>query len=191
MKISTKGRYGLRILIDLATHDPEKPRLLKDIAQSQLVSEKYLSRLVLDLRRAKLIRSVRGSKGGFYLARSPETITLLEILETMEGPISVVGCATSPGQCNRRTPCPIHRKKSAFFSMHSTEALPQAYQNTRRENTPLRAHLHSHVVLEMICGSISVERLVSVDAKLSCGRGWACGQFPTYVLRRFPDTRKV
>jgi Rrf2 family protein len=107
MKISTKGRYGLRILIDLATHDPEKPRLLKDIAQSQMVSEKYLSRLVLDLRRAKLIRSVRGSKGGFYLARSPETITLLEILETMEGPISVVGCATSPGKCNRRTPCPM------------------------------------------------------------------------------------
>lgn len=107
MKISTKGRYGLRILIDLATHDPGKPRLLKDIAQSQLVSEKYLSRLVLDLRRAKLIRSVRGAKGGFFLARSPETITLLEILETMEGPISVVGCATSPGKCNRRTPCPM------------------------------------------------------------------------------------
>ena len=47
MKISTKGRYGLRILIDLATHDPEKPRMLKDIAQSQQISEKYLSRLVI------------------------------------------------------------------------------------------------------------------------------------------------
>ena len=107
MRISTKGRYGLRILIDLATHDPEKPRLLKDIAQSQLVSEKYLSRLVLDLRRAKLIWSVRGAKGGFYLARSPETITLLEILETMEGPISVVACATSPEKCNRHALCPM------------------------------------------------------------------------------------
>ena len=107
MKISTKGRYGLRILIDLATHDPEKPRLLKDIAQSQQVSEKYLSRLVLDLRCAKMIRSVRGSKGGFYLARSPEKITLLEILETMEGPISVVGCATSPEKCNRQALCPM------------------------------------------------------------------------------------
>ena len=106
MKISTKGRYGLRILIDLATHDPEKPRLLKDIAQSQLVSEKYLSRLVLDLRHAKLIRSVRGSKGGFFLARSPETITLLEILETMEGPISVVDCVHSPAKCRRHELCP-------------------------------------------------------------------------------------
>ena len=106
MKISTKGRYGLRILIDLATHDPEKPRLLKDIAQSQQVSEKYLSRLVLDLRRAKMIRSVRGSKGGFYLARSPETITLLEILETMEGPISVVDCVHSPAKCRRHELCP-------------------------------------------------------------------------------------
>ena len=65
MKISTKGRYGLRILIDLATHDPAKPRLLRDIAQSQQISEKYISRLVIALRRAKLIRSVRGVNGGF------------------------------------------------------------------------------------------------------------------------------
>ena len=54
-----------------------------------------------------LIWTVRGSKGGFYLARSPETITLLEILETMEGPISVVGCATSPEKCNRQALCPM------------------------------------------------------------------------------------
>ena len=76
MKISTKGRYGLRILIDLATHDPEKPRMLKDIAQSQQISEKYISRLVIDLRRAKLVRSVRGVNGGFHLAKLPEQITL-------------------------------------------------------------------------------------------------------------------
>ena len=107
MKISTKGRYGLRILIDLATHDPARPRLLRDIAQSQQISEKYISRLVLDLRRAKLIRSVRGMKGGFHLMKAPEEITLLEILETMEGPISVVGCATSPEKCNRQALCPM------------------------------------------------------------------------------------
>ena len=75
MKISTKGRYGLRILIDLATHDPSRPRLLRDIAQSQQISEKYISRLVLDLRKAKLIRSTRGVNGGFYLVKQPEEIT--------------------------------------------------------------------------------------------------------------------
>ena len=106
MKISTKGRYGLRILIDLATHDPEKPRMLKDIAQSQQISEKYISRLVIDLRRAKLIRSVRGVNGGFHLAKLPEQITLLEILETMEGPISVVDCVRSPEKCKRENLCP-------------------------------------------------------------------------------------
>lgn len=106
MKISTKGRYGLRILIDLATHDPGKPRLIRDIAQSQQISEKYISRLVIDLRRAKLVRSVRGVNGGFHLAKLPEEITLLEILETMEGPISVVECVRSPEKCPRQTLCP-------------------------------------------------------------------------------------
>ena len=106
MKISTKGRYGLRILIDLATHDPGKPRMLKDIALSQQISEKYISRLVIDLRRGKLVRSVRGVNGGFHLAKLPEEITLLEVLETMEGPISVVDCVRSPEKCNRQTLCP-------------------------------------------------------------------------------------
>ena len=106
MKISTKGRYGLRILVDLATHDPEKPRLIRDIAQSQQISEKYISRLVIDLRRAHLIRSVRGVNGGFHLAKRPEEITLLEILETMEGPISVVDCVRSPEKCKRQHLCP-------------------------------------------------------------------------------------
>jgi len=106
MKISTKGRYGLRILIDLATHDPAKPRLIRDIAQSQQISEKYISRLVINLRRAKLIRSVRGVNGGFHLAKAPEKITLLEVLETMEGPISVVECVRAPEKCQRQTLCP-------------------------------------------------------------------------------------
>jgi len=106
VKISTKGRYGLRILIDLATHDPAKPRLIRDIAQSQQISEKYISRLVINLRRAKLIRSVRGVNGGFHLAKLLEQITLLEVLETMEGPISVVDCVRSPEKCKRQTLCP-------------------------------------------------------------------------------------
>lgn len=105
MKISTKGRYGLRILIDLATHDPTRPRMVRDIAESQQISEKYISRLIIDLRRARLVRSVRGMKGGFFLARSPKEITLLEVLETMEGTISVVDCVMAPEKCSRHMGC--------------------------------------------------------------------------------------
>ena len=105
MKISTKGRYGLRILIDLATHDPSKPRLVRDIAESQQISEKYISRLIIDLRRARLVRSVRGMKGGFFLARSPKEITLLDILETMEGTISIVDCVMAPEKCASNKNC--------------------------------------------------------------------------------------
>lgn len=105
MKISTKGRYGLRILIDLATHDPAKPRLVRDIAESQQISEKYISRLIIDLRRARLVRSVRGMKGGFFLARSPKEITLLDILETMEGTISIVDCVMAPEKCAHNSGC--------------------------------------------------------------------------------------
>ncbi len=105
MKISTKGRYGLRILLDLATHVSEKPRLIRDIAESQQISEKYISRLIVDLRRARLVRSVRGANGGFHLAKSPKEITLLEILETMEGTISIVDCVLTPEKCPRSHRC--------------------------------------------------------------------------------------
>ena len=105
MKISTKGRYGLRILLDLALHQSEKPRLIRDIAESQQISEKYISRLVISLRKAGMIRSIRGVNGGFHLARLPEEITLLEILETMEGPISVVDCVSAPQGCSHSPNC--------------------------------------------------------------------------------------
>ena len=107
MKISTKGRYGLRILIDLATHNNGKPRLIRDIAQAQQISEKYISRLVIALRRAGLIRSVRGVNGGFHLAKQPGEITLLEVLEIMEGPVAIVGCVNPKPVCERRSLCGV------------------------------------------------------------------------------------
>ena len=99
MKISTKGRYGLRILMDLALHESEKPRLIRDIAKSQQISEKYISRLVIALRKAGMIRSVRGVNGGFHLAMKPEDITLLDVIEVMEGPVSIVDCVSAPKRC--------------------------------------------------------------------------------------------
>ncbi len=105
MKISTKGRYGLRILFDLALHQDEPPRLIRDIAESQHISEKYISRLIIALRRAHMVRSIRGAKGGFQLAMKPEKLTLLDIVEVMEGPISIVDCIFNPKKCGRNDQC--------------------------------------------------------------------------------------
>ena len=109
MKLSTKGRYGLRILIDVARHAGAAPRLAKEIAASQGISEKYISRLVIALRRAGLVVSVRGAKGGYRRGRLPARITLLDVVEAMEGSVSLVGCVQKPGSCRKTASCPAHR----------------------------------------------------------------------------------
>lgn len=108
MKISTKGRYGLRILLDLALNaDVERPRLLRDIAESQGISEKYLSRLIIELRQADLVVSVRGARGGYRLAKDPSEITVLEVVEVMEGPVGIVECVEPRKEllCSRSQLC--------------------------------------------------------------------------------------
>ena len=104
MKISTKGRYGLRILLDLALHDQDEPRLMKDIARSQQISEKYISRLILPLNEAGFITSFR-AKGGLKLAKAPKEITLLEIVEAMEGRIAIVDCVFDKDFCPKSGEC--------------------------------------------------------------------------------------
>ena len=105
MKISTKGRYGLRILMDLALYGQKKTRLMKEIAQSQQISEKYISRLILQLNEAGLITSFRGAKGGLKLTKQPKEISLLEIVETMEGRLSVVECVFDKEFCPKSEDC--------------------------------------------------------------------------------------
>lgn len=105
MKISTKGRYGLRILLDLALYAKNAPRQMKDIAQSQQISEKYISRLILNLNNAGLITSLRGVKGGLQLAKPPKEITLLEIIEAMEGAVSLVECVSDKTFCKKSEDC--------------------------------------------------------------------------------------
>lgn len=101
MKISTKGRYGLSILLDLAIHESGSPRLIRDISRSQQISEKYISRLIVTLRRAGMVRSIRGAKGGFRSSCKPAELTLLEIIEVMEGPLVIVGDAPATGTSGR------------------------------------------------------------------------------------------
>jgi len=91
MKLSTKGKYGLYAMVYLAQHDGEGPQSLKAIAELGL-PDQYLEQLLGNLRRAGLVKTVRGAQGGYHLSRSPEEITMREIIEAMEGPLSFSEC---------------------------------------------------------------------------------------------------
>ncbi|MFC6602126.1 cysteine metabolism transcriptional regulator CymR [Ectobacillus funiculus] len=90
MKISTKGRYGLTIMIELAKKYGEGPISLKSIAQAHDLSEHYLEQLISPLRNARLVKSTRGAYGGYVLANQPANITAGDVIRVLEGPISVV-----------------------------------------------------------------------------------------------------
>lgn len=90
MKISTKGRYGLTIMIELAKHHGEGPIPLRQIAAEKDLSEAYLEQLVSPLRNAGLVKSVRGAYGGYMLAHTPEEISAADVVKVLEGPIQIV-----------------------------------------------------------------------------------------------------
>jgi Rrf2 family transcriptional regulator, cysteine metabolism repressor len=104
-KITTKGRYATRAIIDLAMHDQGKPVLLRDLAEHQAVSEKYLERMMGMLVKAGLVKSFRGQKGGFGLARTPDRIRMADVIEAVEGRIQPAGCVENSSQCERRRFC--------------------------------------------------------------------------------------
>jgi Rrf2 family cysteine metabolism transcriptional repressor len=93
MKISSKGEYGLRALFDLAQNYDTRPRRSREIAEAQSVAEDYLNQLLIILRKAGLINSLRGPQGGHVLARSPRQITLYDAIYALEGPLSPVDYA--------------------------------------------------------------------------------------------------
>ncbi len=105
MKVSTKGRYGLRLLIDVAMHQEKGPVILHDIAERQSISEKYLWQVITPLKSAGIVTSVRGAHGGYTLARDPGAISLLEVVSALEGPVTLVDCAHAPEACDRNTAC--------------------------------------------------------------------------------------
>ena len=105
MKLSTRGRYGTRVLLDLALHEGEGPVPLKDIAQRQQISLLYLEHLVAPLIAVGMIRSMRGTRGGIWLARSPQEIKLNEVVGLLEGSIAPVDCVNDPKACPRSDSC--------------------------------------------------------------------------------------
>ena len=107
MKISTKGRYALRMMLDLAEHQNDGYVALKDIAQRQNVSKKYLEQIVPILNKSDILRTNRGFQGGYRLATSPDKYTVGEILRVTEGSLSPVACLDrEPIECERSAECP-------------------------------------------------------------------------------------
>ena len=107
MKISTKGRYALRMMLDLAEHQNDGYVALKDIAQRQNVSKKYLEQIVPILNKSDILRTNRGFQGGYRLAKSPDKYTVGEILRATEGSLSPVACLDhEPIECERSGECP-------------------------------------------------------------------------------------
>ena len=105
MKLSTKGRYGVRLMLDLAAHYGERPVLLREISQREDISEKYLWHLITPLKSSGLIHATRGAHGGYELAKAPSEITVKEIFEVVEGPICLVDCIENPATCKRSDFC--------------------------------------------------------------------------------------
>jgi Rrf2 family protein len=105
MQVSTKGRYGLRILLDIASHEQAGPVTLRDMAQREEISQKYLWQVINPLKVAGLLRAIRGTSGGYVLAKSPEEITVQDIVEILEGPMTMVRCTRAPSSCRRSPGC--------------------------------------------------------------------------------------
>lgn len=104
MKISTKGRYGARAALELALHFGEGPVMVREIAEQQGISERYLEQILNTLRTSDLVKSTRGAKGGYELARKPADITLGDIIRALEGPFDIVSC-TRDFDCGKETFC--------------------------------------------------------------------------------------
>jgi len=106
MKLSTRTRYGLRLMFELASKEKFEPMLLREIASRQDISEKYLSQIIITLKISGLVNTYRGTHGGYVLSRPSKDISLYEIVEPLEGDLSLVDCVSFPDVCDRSAMCP-------------------------------------------------------------------------------------
>ncbi len=143
MKLSTRGRYGTRALLELALHQGEEPVLLRDIAERQQISLPYLEHLITPLIAAGIVRSIRGARGGVLLAKAPEEIKLSEVIQIFEGSIAPAECVNSPGICSRSASCVTRdvwgELKKAMNGVLESTTLQDLVERQRRKEQPEQA----------------------------------------------------
>ena len=106
MKISTKGRYALRLMLDLALNNSGKPVRIRDVSERQNISDKYLEQIISVLNKARFVRSIRGPQGGYLLTRRPEEYTVGMILRLTEGTLAPVSCLREDQEpCEKSDSC--------------------------------------------------------------------------------------
>jgi len=105
MRLSTRSRYGVRLMLALAVNKQKKPVFLKDIAGSEEISEKYLSQIIIPLKAKGLVTTFRGAHGGYLLSKPASEISLRDIIEPLEGDLCLVDCVNNPGVCDRSNEC--------------------------------------------------------------------------------------
>ena len=118
MKLSTRSRYGTRALIEIARNYNRGPTKRKDIARTQGISEGYLESILSSLRAQHVVRTVRGSNGGFALERRPDKVTLLEIVRALEGGTAPIECVETPDICDRSADCAA---REAWKRLHEAQ----------------------------------------------------------------------
>jgi len=109
MKLSTRAKYGIHAMLDLAMNRGTGPQSIKLIAERQGIPEQYLEQLIALLRREGLVSSVRGAQGGYLLAKPPGDITMAELMRVLEGPISLSNCLEDQDCCDRSGVCSARR----------------------------------------------------------------------------------
>ncbi len=144
MKLSTRSRYGLRLMFELAMAHGCRAIQLQDIAARQELSEKYLGKLIISLRSAKLVGSVRGAHGGYILKKAPDKITLREIVVALEGGLSIVDCTENSNGCIRSRSCPtreiwcgLNRVVSDYLEGITLADMVEKYRSKNSENADI------------------------------------------------------
>ncbi len=144
MKLSTKARYGLRAMMDVAAHSASSAMQLKHVAARQGLSVKYLEQIFAQLKAAGLVRGIRGPRGGYVLARSPETITVQEVVEALEGSLSLVDCVEDESVCDRSPVCPAREVWARVSAQLKDElariSLAQVGMRMAGDQAPLEAN---------------------------------------------------
>lgn len=122
MKISTKGRYGLKAVVDIAYYTQDtKCVSLKSVSERQGISENYLEQIIAPLKKARIVHSVRGAGGGYFLAKPPSELTAGDVLRILEGPLSPVDCLLENGTtCGDDELCDTCSTKSVWVSLFSS-----------------------------------------------------------------------
>lgn len=145
MKLSTRGRYAVRALLELALNEGTRPAQLKDIARRQEIPLRYLQHLVAPLIAAGIVRSTRGPRGGVSLQKSPGEIKLSEIVQLFEGSLALVECTDTPAVCRRSAICATRdvwiEVKKAMDNVLESTTLRELVERQREKQTPAMYYL--------------------------------------------------